>query len=108
MVLVVESSLRNLEDLTEQLTELDYRVAIARSGTEALEKARKLQPCAILINPFLPMLSGWDVLTLLKSDPATRHIPLVVTATRSEQQRAYGASADGFLRIPISPRSLEK
>ena len=106
MVLVVESSLRNLEDLTEQLTELDYRVAIARSGTEALEKARKLQPCAILINPFLPMLSGWDVLTLLKSDPATRHIPLVVTATRSEQQRAYGASADGFLRIPISPRSL--
>ena len=106
MVLVVESSLRNLEDLTEQLTELDYRVAIARSGTEALEKARKLQPCAILINPFLPMLSGWDVLTLLKSDSATRHIPLVVTATRSEQQRAYGASADGFLRIPISPRSL--
>ena len=106
MVLVVESSLRNLEDLTEQLTELDYRVAIARSGTEALEKARKLQPCAILINPFLPMLSGWDVLTLLKSDSATRHIPLVVTATRSEQQRAYGASADGFLRIPISPQSL--
>ncbi len=106
MVLVVESSLRNLEDLTEQLTELDYRVAIARSGTEALEKARKLQPCAILINPFLPMLSGWDVLTLLKSDSATRHIPLVVTATRSEQQRAYGASADGFLQIPISPRSL--
>ena len=106
MVLVVESSLRNLEDLTEQLTELDYRVAIARSGTEALEKARKLQPCAILLNPFLPMLSGWDVLTLLKSDSATQHIPLVVTATRSEQQRAYGASADGFLRIPISPRSL--
>ncbi len=105
MVLVVESSLRNLEDLTEQLTELDYRVAIARSGTEALEKARRLQPCAILINPFLPMLSGWDVLTLLKSDAATRHIPLVVTATRSEQQRAH-SGADGFLRIPISPRSL--
>jgi CheY-like chemotaxis protein len=106
MVLVVESNLRNLEDLTEQLTELDYRVAIARSGTEALEKARKLQPCTILINPFLPMLSGWDVLTLLKSDAATRHIPLVVTATRSEQQRAHSAAANGFLRIPISPRSL--
>lgn len=105
MVLVVESSLRNLEDLTEQLTELDYRVAIARSGTEALEKARRLQPCAILINPFLPMLSGWDVLTLLKSDAVTHHIPLVVTATRSEQQRAHSA-ANGFLRIPISPRSL--
>lgn len=105
MVLVVESSLRNLEDLTEQLTELDYRVAIARSGTEALEKARRLQPCAILINPFLPMLSGWDVLTLLKSDAVTCHIPLVVTATRSEQQRAHSL-ANGFLRIPISPRSL--
>ncbi len=67
LVLLVESSVSIIEDVTTQVTNLGYRVAIARSGTEALEKARRLQPCLIFLNPLLPLLSGWDVLTLLKS-----------------------------------------
>ncbi|MBD0343345.1 MAG: hybrid sensor histidine kinase/response regulator, partial [Coleofasciculus sp. Co-bin14] len=63
LVLVVETVPRYLERLTEQLKNLAYRVVVARSGTEAIEKARTLQPYAILLNPLLPKLSGWDVLT---------------------------------------------
>lgn len=106
LVLVVEVSLRNLEDVSDQLMALDYRVIVARSGTEALEKARQLQPYAILLNPFLPMLSGWDVLTLLKSDPKTCQIPVVVMATQAAQHQAYCNQADGFLGIPIRHRLL--
>ncbi|MEB3295284.1 MAG: hybrid sensor histidine kinase/response regulator [Synechococcales bacterium] len=106
MVLVVETSVRNLEDVVDQLTDLDYRAIVARSGTEALEKARKLQPCAILLTPFLPLLSGWDVLTLLKSDAQTGEIPVIVTATQSEQAQAHRHGADGFLGLPISHRAL--
>jgi signal transduction histidine kinase/DNA-binding response OmpR family regulator len=107
MVLVVESGVRYLNDIIEQLTELDYRVAIARSGTEALEKARKLVPCAVLLNPNLPLLSGWDVLTLLKSNPETQGIPLIITATsQPDELRAHGSAVDGFLKLPISPRAL--
>jgi len=40
-----------------------------------------------LLEPLLPLLSGWDVLTLLKSD-ATRQIPVIVTATRAEKEQA--------------------
>ncbi len=107
MVLVVESGVRYLNDLIEQLTELDYRVAIARSGTEALEKVRKLAPCAVLLNPNLPILSGWDVLTLLKANPETQSIPLIITATSAtDELRAHGASVDGFLKLPMSPIAL--
>jgi signal transduction histidine kinase/CheY-like chemotaxis protein len=107
MVLVVESGVRYLNDIIEQLTELDYRVAIARSGTEALEKVRKLLPCAVLLNPNLPLLSGWDVLTLLKSNPETQGIPLIITATsHTDELRAHGSTVDGFLKLPISPRAL--
>lgn len=106
LVLVVEVSVRNLEDIIEQLTNLDYRVVIARSGTDALEKARQLQPCAILLNPFLPLLSGWDVLTLIKADPQTQSIPVIVTASQSEQHQAFQNRADGFLGLPINHRSL--
>ncbi|WP_238178366.1 ATP-binding protein [Calothrix sp. 336/3] len=106
LVLVVEAVARYIEDVTEQLTGLGYRVVIARSGCEAVEKARRLQPKAIFLNPLLPLLSGWDVLTLLKSDEATRHIPIIVTATAAEKPQAFAYHADGFLSLPISHQGL--
>lgn len=106
LVLVVETVPQYLERLTEQLKNLGYRVVIARSGPEALEKARRLQPCAVLLNPLLPQLSGWDVLTILKSDAQTLHIPVLVTATQAEKQQAYHNKADGFLSLPVQEQAL--
>ncbi|WP_445638606.1 ATP-binding protein [Nostoc sp. DSM 114161] len=106
LVLVVEAVARYIEDLTEQLKSLGYRVVIARSGTEAVEKARRLQPIAIFLNPLLPLLSGWDVLTLLKSDTATRHITVILTATAAEKEQAFANRADGFLSLPVEYQVL--
>lgn len=106
LVLIVEAVARYIEDLTEQLKGLGYRVVIARSGTEAVEKARRLQPIAIFLNPLLPLLSGWDVLTLLKSDTATRHISVIVTATAAEKEQAFANRADGFLSLPVEHQVL--
>jgi CheY-like chemotaxis protein len=94
--------------VTEQLTSLGYWFAIARSGTEALEKARRLQPGAIFLNPLLPLLSGWDVLTLLKSDAATSEIPVIVTTTRAEKDYAFSNRADEFLSLPVQQQVLQK
>ncbi|MES1024011.1 ATP-binding protein [Gloeocapsa sp. BRSZ] len=106
LVLLVEAAPRYIATLTEQLSSLGYRVVNARSGTEALEKARRLQPEMIFLNPLLPLLSGWDVLTLLKSDPATRQIPVIVTATRAEKEQALANRADEFINLPVSPEIL--
>ncbi|RAM50940.1 MAG: hybrid sensor histidine kinase/response regulator [Hapalosiphonaceae cyanobacterium JJU2] len=106
LVLVVEAVARYIEDFTEQLTGLGYRVVIARSGCEAVEKARRLQPKAVFLNPLLPLLSGWDVLTLIKSDATTRHIPVIVTATAAEKEQAFANRADGFLSLPVEPQFL--
>jgi len=108
LVLVVEAAPRFIEDVTEQLTSLGYWFAIARSGTEALEKARRLQPGAIFLNPLLPLLSGWDVLTLLKSDAATSEIPVIVTTTRAEKDYAFSNRADEFLSLPVQQQVLQK
>jgi signal transduction histidine kinase/DNA-binding response OmpR family regulator len=106
LVLLVEAVPQVIETLNEQLRDLGYRVAIARSGTEALEKARQLQPCLMLLNPLLPLLSGWDVLTLLKADPKTSNIPVLVVATRAEKQQAQQHQADGFLSLPVDLQTL--
>lgn len=109
ITLVIEAIPELIENLSDQLTLLGYRIAIARTGTEALEKARRLQPCVIFLNPLLPLLSGWDVLTLLKADPQTQHIPVVVTAsTVIEQQQAHHSHADDFLTLPVTAKPLQK
>jgi signal transduction histidine kinase/CheY-like chemotaxis protein len=108
LVLVVETVPRYIEDLTEKLSSLGYWVAIARSGTEALEKARQFQPAAILLNPLLPVLSGWDVLTLLKADNRTRHIPIAITTTLAEKETAWQSKADDFLTLPVEASWLQQ
>jgi signal transduction histidine kinase/DNA-binding NarL/FixJ family response regulator len=108
LVMIVEATPHLLDDLTHQLVGLGYRVAIARSGTEALEKIRRLQPCVVFLNPVLPLLSGWDVLTLLKADEETQQIPIVATATRIDKKQAYQNGADSFLCLPVQPDSLQR
>ncbi|MDY6784481.1 MAG: ATP-binding protein [Cyanobacteriota bacterium] len=108
LILIVEAALQTIEQLNDQLQKLGYRVAIARSGTEALEKARGLQPRAILLNPEIPLLSGWDVLTLLKTDETTRGIPVAIAATRAERDIALQNGADGFLSLPVEKSDLQE
>ncbi|MEC4805337.1 MAG: hybrid sensor histidine kinase/response regulator [Jaaginema sp. PMC 1079.18] len=108
LVMIVESTPRYIEEIDKHLRGLGYRVAIARSGTEALEKARQLQPGAILINPLLPLLSGWDVLTLLKSDAKTQRIPTIVMATAAERSLSQQNHADGFLTQPVEKAALQE
>lgn len=108
LILIVEAAPRYIFSLTEQLTSLGYRVVIARSGTEALEKARFLQPRVIFLNPLLPLLSGWDVLTLLKTNTHTHQIPVVITATLGDKKRAQLNNCDGFLSLPVQKQELQK
>jgi signal transduction histidine kinase/ActR/RegA family two-component response regulator len=108
LVLAIEANPPAIDRIAETLTELDYRVAIARTGTEALEKARQLRPQKIFLNPLLPLLSGWDVLTLLKSDKQTKSIPIIVTANQSDQQKSQQCGADGFLTLPVERESLKE
>lgn len=108
LVLIVESAPQYIEQLNERLQALSYRVAIARSGTEALEKARQLQPCVIFLNPELPLLSGWDVLILLKADPRTQNIPAIVMSAVEEQELARHNGANGFLNLPIEKVALQE
>jgi signal transduction histidine kinase/ActR/RegA family two-component response regulator len=108
LMLVMASVPQLIDDLTHKLSNLGYKVAIARSGTEALEKARQLQPAMVFLDPVLPQLSGWDVMTLLKSDEDTGHIPIVAMTTQSTSQRTAAAGVDGFLTVPIDPTALSQ
>ncbi len=108
LVLLVEAEPLALEELRQQLAQAAYRVAIARSGTEALEKIRHLRPAIVLLNPHLPLLSGWDVLTLVKSNQETRQTPIIIMSAPADQLQANERRANGFLQLPIQPDTLQQ
>lgn len=108
LVLVVESQASAVEAISTLLNAWSYPVAIARSGTEALEKARQLQPHVLLLDPKLPLLSGWDVLTLLKADETTRHLRAIVMAPQDRESQARQNGADDFLSLPWSEERLHQ
>lgn len=108
LAVIVDADADALERLSHQLAKLGYRFAIARSGPEALGKIRRLQPKVIFLNPVLPLLSGWDTLTLLKADSTTQHIPVIVTMTSLESEQTLANGADATLTQPIHLRSLQQ
>ena len=105
LVLIVETSSEAVDWLRNSLADVEYQVVVARSGPEALEKARRLQPCLILLSPDLPMLSGWDVLALLKGDPLTQHTRMVMMK-HADEPRIQAHQADGILLKPVKPTEL--
>ncbi len=108
--LVVDRDSQRVEPLSHYLSEAGYRVFLARSGPEALAKTRQLHPCVIFLNPRLPILSGWDVLTLLKADGDTQDLPVVLLTDRAEDQaiaqRGFEAVMD-CLSLPVDRSQMQ-
>ena len=106
LVMVVDNVAEDIDKLATMLTGRGYRVVVARTGTEALEKARLLQPSLILLSPDLPVLSGWDVLALLKQDSATSHIRVAMMVGAGDRSRD-AQQADDILVKPIESDDLK-
>ena len=85
------------------------RILTATSGQEAIELARQERPNMILLDWEMPGMKGDEVCHILKGDPRTKHIPiLVVTAIAHDEikDRCLAAGATGFLKKPIAGKEL--
>jgi two-component system phosphate regulon response regulator PhoB len=108
-VLVVEDEPDIAALIAYQLTREGLRVETAATGTEALTAVSREVPDLVVLDRMLPGVSGDEVLKALKSDPATRAVPvLVLTARREQEERIEGLElgADDYLTKPFSPREL--
>ena len=108
-VLIVddERDLRTLVDFN--LRQAGFTTAQASTGAEALARARSLNPRVIILDLNLPDVSGMDVCRLLRADPATRDLPiLMLTARGTEGDRVQGLElgADDYLAKPFNVREL--
>lgn len=79
---------------------------VARNGAEALRMARDLKPVAITLDILLPQIDGWEVLTRLKEDEATRNIPVVVVSVIDNPALGRALGATDYFVKPVDGRAL--
>lgn len=108
-VLVVDDEPEAVELVEFNLKQAGLEVVTAADGTEALQKARSLLPSLIVLDLMIPEVDGLEVCKMLRRDPATAAIPIVmVTAKAAEIDRILGLElgADDYITKPFSPREL--
>jgi two-component system, cell cycle response regulator DivK len=97
------------EMCVESLGLSGLRTAEAADGFQAIAEAQRLTPDCILMDLSLPGVDGWEATRRLKSDPRTRHIPIIAVTGLSgatEGARLAGAGFDAVVTKPCAPEDL--
>jgi HAMP domain-containing protein/CheY-like chemotaxis protein len=106
VLLVVEDDPHYARVLLNLARDRQFKVLVAKNGTDALELARKYHPTAITLDIFLPDMLGWTVLNHLKRDPTTRHIPVQILTIEEERQYGLERGAFSFINKPLTTDGL--
>ena len=108
-ILVVDDEPDALEILGFKLKESGFDPLFAKDGAKALQAARDQHPALIVLDLMLPEVDGLEVCKILRRDPTTSAIPiLMLTARAAEMDRVLGLElgADDYVTKPFSPREL--
>jgi len=108
-VLLVEDEEQLRRVMKDLLEREGYTVAEARDGVQALDQVDRFAPDVIILDLNLPGIDGYNVLTQLRSRPATRKIPVVVLTAKGDEDnevRVFELGADDFITKPFRAKAL--
>src|SRR5262249_8728658 len=100
-VLIVEDDPHYARVLLVLIRDRGFKGLVAMRGGDAMALATRYQPTAITLDVFLPDMLGWTVLSHLKQEPATRHIPVQIITLAEERQHGLERGAFAYLVKPL-------
>jgi signal transduction histidine kinase/ActR/RegA family two-component response regulator len=106
LILVVEDDPAVADLVTQILARGGWRTEIARTGPEALARARESHPAAITLDILLPGINGWEVLKCLREDESTRSIPVVVLSAVDAPEMGVALGALDYFVKPFNGGEL--
>jgi signal transduction histidine kinase/DNA-binding response OmpR family regulator len=105
-VLVVDDDFNIRSLLHQELTEAGYAVRLAEDGRKALALIREETPGLVILDVMMPEMNGFDVAAVLKNDPATMDIPIIILSILEDKERGFRLGVDRYLTKPIDTASL--
>ena len=100
-ILVVDDDPHIRELLTQEFTEAGYHIDTAANGREALAQVRRDRPDLVVLDVMMPEMNGFDVAAVLKNDPDTSDIPIVILSIVEDRERGFRLGVDRYLTKPI-------
>jgi signal transduction histidine kinase/DNA-binding response OmpR family regulator len=107
-ILVVDDEANIRELLTQEFTDAGYYVSTAVNGREAIAKVRADRPDLVVLDVMMPEMNGFDVAAVLKNDPATMDIPIVILSIVQDRERGFRIGVDRYFTKPINTDLLFK
>ncbi|MFZ4558434.1 MAG: ATP-binding protein, partial [Pseudanabaena sp.] len=100
-ILVIDDdpSIRSL--LRQELEARNYIVREAENGQEAIAKVREQRPDLITLDIIMQGISGYDVAAILKSDPATLDIPIIIVSVLDDKEKGLHLGIDSYVTKPL-------
>jgi tubulin-specific chaperone A len=108
VMLIIEDDHNFAEILLEQCHESDFKAIVTDNGEEGLRLADQYRLAGIILDIRLPGIDGWTVLSTLKSNPSTRHIPVHMMSAEEVSRKAMNQGAIGFLSKPVDRDQMTK
>jgi DNA-binding response OmpR family regulator len=105
-ILVVDDDPNIRSLLKQELTEAGYIVRLAEDGRKALALIREEIPGLIILDVMMPEMNGFDVAAVLKNDPTTMDIPIIILSVVEDKERGFRLGVDRYLTKPIDTVSL--
>jgi CheY-like chemotaxis protein len=106
ILLIVEDDPHYARVLVDLARDKGFKILVAMRGAEALDLAKQFQPSAISLDVFLPDMLGWSVLSQLKQNPLTRHIPVQIITLDEDRQHALARGAFSFVSKPTTTEGV--
>jgi CheY-like chemotaxis protein/signal transduction histidine kinase/HAMP domain-containing protein len=107
ILLIVEDDPHYARVLVDLARDKTFKVLVAQRGADALELAKQYQPSAISLDVFLPDMLGWSVLSQLKQNPLTRHIPVQIITLDEDKHHGLARGAFSFVTKPTTTEGVE-
>jgi CheY-like chemotaxis protein len=107
VLLIVEDDPHYARIIIDLAKEHGFKVLAAAEGADALSLAQEFRPTAVSLDVFLPDMLGWTVLSQLKQNPLTRHIPVQIVTLDEDRQHGLSRGAFCFVTKPASTESIE-
>jgi signal transduction histidine kinase/CheY-like chemotaxis protein len=105
-ILVVDDDVNIRRLLREELEAERYLVYEAENGHQALAQVKQARPDLILLDILMPEMNGFDVAAVLKNDPETMNLPIMVVSILQDRERGFRLGIDRYLVKPIDIPTL--
>jgi CheY-like chemotaxis protein/signal transduction histidine kinase/HAMP domain-containing protein len=106
ILLIVEDDPHYARIMADLARDKGFKVLVAQRGADALDLAKQYQPSAVSLDVFLPDMLGWNVLSQLKKNPLTRHIPVQIATLDEDRQHGLARGAFSFVTKPTTSEGL--